>query len=195
MSHVTEILRQLESGQGIDAHQLFPLVYDELRKLAAAKLRHEPSGHTLQPTSLVHEAFLRLVDTDQALHWKSRKHFFAAAAEAMRRILVDSAKRKLRVKHGGLRERVDYDESSVPSPGLDENLLELDRNLVALDAALKQLEIEDPLSARLVELRHFGGLSNADAASMLEISPRTADRRWAYARAWLRRQLSQRPGT
>jgi RNA polymerase sigma factor (TIGR02999 family) len=195
MSEFGDIMRQLDSDQGIDAQRLFPLVYDELRKLASAKLRREALGQTLQPTALVHEAFLRLVDGEPATQWKSRKHFFAAAAEAMRRILVDSAKRKLRIKHGGTQQRIDLDASRLPCPAIEEDLVELDKNLLALDAALKQLSVEDPLAARLVELRHFGGMSNADAASVLEISPRTADRRWAYARAWLRRQLSQPPET
>jgi RNA polymerase sigma factor (TIGR02999 family) len=161
-----------------------PLVYDELRQLAAQKLAHEKPGQTLQATALVHEAYLRLVDTEKAQHWNSRGHFFAAAAEAMRRILVDQARRKQADKHGGGRLRVDLPEDlAAPEARSDD--------LVALDEALSRLERHDPDAARLVKLRYFAGLSHQEAAEALGISRGAADRLWALGRAWLFRQLAK----
>jgi RNA polymerase sigma factor (TIGR02999 family) len=183
MSDVTRILSALARGDRRAAGQLLPLVYRELRQLAAARMAAEAPGHTLDATALVHEAYLRLVGPADDARWDSRGHFFAAAAEAMRRILVDAARRKRRVKHGGGRNRLDLDDVEVASP-------DVRHDLVALDDALTRLEAEDPQAARLVELRHFTGLSIPDAARALGISPRTADRVWAFARAWLHRELS-----
>jgi RNA polymerase sigma factor (TIGR02999 family) len=162
---------------------LLPLVYDELRKLAAARMADEAPGNTLNATALVHEAYLRLVGPDDAARWDNRGHFFAAAAEAMRRILVEAARRKRRNKHGGGRKRIELDvaEPAAADPRHD---------LVALDAALTKLAAEDPQAAKLVELRHFTGMSVAEAARALGISPRSADRVWAFARAWLHRELT-----
>jgi RNA polymerase sigma factor (TIGR02999 family) len=185
MTEVTEILRQIEQGESVGAERLLPLVYAELKKLAAARLAQERPGQTLRPTALVHEAYLRLVDVKQAQAWKSRAHFFASAAGAMRRILVDAARRKRREKHGGNRKRVALDDIALAAPDLRHDLVEL-------DAALTRLAAEDPQAARLVELRHFGGQSIPEAAQVLGISPRTADRVWSYARAWLHRELTAR---
>jgi RNA polymerase sigma factor (TIGR02999 family) len=161
------------------AADLLPLVYDELRKLAAARIAGEAPGHTLQPTALVHEAYLRLVGPADAPRWDDRGHFFAAAAEAMRRILVDAARRKRTTRHGGDRKRVELpDVPADPDTG--------DDDLLALDAALTRLAAEDPVAARVVELRHFAGLSVEDAADALGLSRATAYRHWTYARAWLR---------
>jgi len=183
MNDVTRILAAIEQGEPHATEKLFPLVYDELRKLAAAKLAQEKPEQTLQATALVHEAYLRLVDVDQGQHWNSRGHFFAAAAEAMRRILVDQARRKQSERHGGGRLRVDLPEDlAAPEARSD--------NLVALDEALSRLERHDPDAARLVKLRYFAGLSHQEAAEMLGISRGSADRLWAFARAWLFRQLS-----
>ena len=183
MSEVTQILRQMEQGEPLAAERLLPLVYDELKKLAAARLAYELPGQTLQPTALVHEAYVRLVDVKQAQAWESRGHFFAAAAEAMRRILVDAARRKRRRKHGGDRKRVPFDDVAPEAPDFRHDLL-------ALDAALTRLAAQDGQAARLVELRHFAGQSVPEAAQVLGISPRTADRVWAYARAWLHREVT-----
>ena len=183
MIEVTRILRQIEDGEEDASERLLPLVYDELKKLAAARLAHEHPGQTLQPTALVHEAYVRLVDVKQVQRWESRGHFFAAAALAMRRILVDAARRKRREKHGGHRRRVSVDDVAVAAPDPRHDLL-------ALDAALNRLATEDPQAARLVELRHFAGLRTREAAQVLRISTRTADRLWAYARAWLRREIT-----
>jgi RNA polymerase sigma factor (TIGR02999 family) len=177
MQSVTQILSAIEQGDPRAADQLFPLVYDALRQLAAAKLADEAPGQTLQPTALVHEAYLRLVET-QAQQWNSRGHFFAAAAEAMRRILVDQARRKKSVKHGGGRVREALDEANVLAP-------EVGADLVALDEALEQLAARDAEAAKLVKLRFFAGLTSAQAAEALGISPRTADRAWTYARTFL----------
>jgi RNA polymerase sigma factor (TIGR02999 family) len=186
MSEVTRILSAIEQGDPTAAEQLLPLVYDELRKLAAQRLAQEAPGQTLQATALVHEAYLRLVDVEQAQHWNSRGHFFAAAAEAMRRILIDSARRRRRPKHGGDRRRVALDEAlSVSEPRED---------LLALDEALGRLAAEDPAKAELVKLRYFAGLSLAEAAGCLNISPATAKRRWTVARAWLFDALSEAGG-
>jgi RNA polymerase sigma factor (TIGR02999 family) len=182
MSDVTRILSGIERGDPHAAEQLLPLVYDELRKLAAQKLAHEAPGQTLQATALVHEAYLRLVDVDQAQHWNSRGHFFAAAAEAMRRILVDNARRKRSRKRGGDLMRQDLDGLEIATP-------EGPEDLVALDEALNKLAATDKTAAELVHLRFFAGLPLAEAAQILGIAPRTADRLWAYARAWLHQQI------
>jgi RNA polymerase sigma factor (TIGR02999 family) len=184
MSDVTQILSAIEAGDPHAAEQLLPLVYEELRQLAAQKLAQEKPGQTLQPTALVHEAYLRLVDVNLPQHWNSRGHFFAAAAEAMRRILVDKARRKQADKHGGGRLRIDLPEDlAAKEAGSDD--------LVALDEALSRLERHDPDAAQLVKLRYFGGLSHQEAAEALGISRGAADRLWALGRAWLFRQLSK----
>jgi RNA polymerase sigma factor (TIGR02999 family) len=183
MSQVTRILSAIEQGDPHAASQLLPLVYDELRTLAAHRLAHQTPGQTLQPTALVHEAYLRLVGDPAGHDWDSRGHFFAAAAEAMRRILVDNARRKGRRKRGGGLVRHDLDAAEqVAVPEVREDLL-------ALDEALTRLASVDPQAARLVELRYFAGLSIPDAAKALGVSPRTADRLWAFARAWLLREV------
>jgi RNA polymerase sigma factor (TIGR02999 family) len=181
MSEVTRVLSAIEQGDPQAAEQLLPLVYDELRRLAAAKLAQERPGQTLDATALVHEAYLRLVGKEDGPGWDGRGHFFAAAAEAMRRILVESARRKKRLKHGGGREREEAG-AELASPERPERLL-------ALDEALGRLAAVNPQTAELVKLRYFAGLSNADAAQALGISPRKADQVWAYARAWLREEL------
>jgi RNA polymerase sigma factor (TIGR02999 family) len=188
MDAITRLLNAIEHGEAHAAEQLLPLVYDELRKLAAHKLAQEKPGQTLQATALVHEAYLRLVGEEPARCWDGRGHFFAAAAEAMRRILVEAARRKRREKHGGDRNRVPVDDIAQAAPDRRHDLL-------ALDAALTRLATEDPQAARLVELRHFAGLTIAEAAQALEISPRTADRVWAYARAWLHREVTSGVGS
>ena len=182
MNGVTQILCAIERGDAGAAERLLPLIYDELRELAARRLAQEKPGQTLQATALVHEAYLRLVDAEGPRSWESRGQFFAAAAEAMRRILIDSARRKRRPKHGGDRNRVDLDDAGdvIESPVDD---------LLALDQALEKLASEDRISAELVKLRYFAGLSIDEAAAALGLSPRTADRRWAYARAWLRQEM------
>src|SRR5262245_50851746 len=181
MSDVTQILSRIESGDPTASEQLLPLIYDELRHLAAHRLSQEKPGQTLQATALVHEAYLRLVDVEQAQHWDSRGHFFAAAAEAMRRILIDNARRKKSEKRGGDRARVELDAGALliaPEDPAAEDIL-------ALDEALQQLETEDPLKARLVKLRYFAGLSLPEAAQALGISFSSAKRQWVYARSWL----------
>ena len=192
MSDVTEILNAIEHGDPQAAEQLLPLLYDELRRLAAQKLAQEKPGHTLQATALVHEAYLRLVQGSQSEQgglWASRRHFFAAAAEAMRRILVERARQRQSLKAGGGRQRIDLAdaEPTIDSPG-DE--------ILALHEALEELERKDRRKAELVKLRFFAGLTNEDAARALGISVSTADNDWAYARAWLRLQVSdeQAPG-
>jgi RNA polymerase sigma factor (TIGR02999 family) len=180
MKDVTRILSAIEQGEPKAAEQLLPLVYDELRKLAAQKLAQERPGQTLQATALVHEAYLRLVGDDDP-GWDNRRHFFAAAAEAMRRILIDRARHRQSARRGGALRRVPLEEgpslvAPVGGPGED---------VLALDEALRQLEAEDPIKARLVELRFFAGASLEDAAAMLGISPATAKRYWIYARSWL----------
>jgi len=178
MSEVTRILSAIEQGDPHAAEQLLPLVYDELRKLAAQKLAQEKPGQTLETTALVHEAYLRLVDVDRIQRWDSRGHFFAAAAEAMRRILVESARRRRSAKHGGQFRRLDLEAAqSLAEPPPDD--------LLALDEALDQLATEDPVKAELVKLRCFAGLSHQEAAEALGISRATADRYWAYAKSWL----------
>jgi RNA polymerase sigma factor (TIGR02999 family) len=186
MNDVTRILNAIDQGDPLAAEQLLPLVYDELRKLAAQKLNQEAPGQTLQATALVHEAYLRLVASGDASapreqHWDSRGHFFAAAAEAMRRILIDQARGKHSQKRGGSMRRVELDAGAqLAAP--EEHAAE---DLLALDEALQQLEIEDPLKARLVKLRYFAGLSLQEAAAGLGISTASAKRQWVYARAWL----------
>jgi RNA polymerase sigma factor (TIGR02999 family) len=184
MSDVTRILSQIEEGDFAATEQLLPLVYDELRRLAASKLAQESPGKTLQPTALVHEAFLRLVEPENQPKWETRGHFFAAAAEAMRRILVESARRKKRLKRGGDRQREMFDEAALAAPAEDERLLEL-------DAALEQFQLAQPRAAELVKLRYFAGLTNEQAAEALGISSATADRDWTYAKAWLLREMSK----
>src|SRR6266545_2980549 len=185
MSEVTNILAAAEQGDLHAAELLLPLVYDELRRLAAAKLAQETPGQTLQPTALVHEAYLRLVDVEKARHWNSRGHFFAAAAEAMRRILIDRARSKGARKHGGDFRRLDFDQ--VALVGDDEGSQD---ELLAVDEALTELEQHDAQTAQLVKLRYFGGLTHQAAADALGIGRRVADRLWALARAWLYRRLS-----
>jgi RNA polymerase sigma factor (TIGR02999 family) len=186
MTDVTRILSAIEQGDPHAAGQLLPLVYEELRKLAAQRLAHEKPGLTLQATALVHEAYLRLVDTPKAQTWNSRGHFFAAAAEAMRRILVEQARRKQSLKAGGGRQRLDLAdvEPAVGGPGPD---------LLALDDALQQLARKDPRKAELVKLRFFAGLTVGQAAQALGVAPSTADEDWAYARSWLRLAMGGGP--
>jgi RNA polymerase sigma factor (TIGR02999 family) len=181
MSEVTRILSGVEAGEPHAAEQLLPLVYDELRQLAAQKLAQEKPGQTLQATALVHEAYLRLVGKDQEQHWDSRRHFFAAAAEAMRRILIDQARHKHSAKAGGARQRLPLDEAATLAA--PQGAPEAD--LLALDEALQQLETEDPIKAQLVKLRFFADVALEDAAKMLGISAATAKRYWVYARSWL----------
>ncbi|HEV2971718.1 MAG TPA: ECF-type sigma factor [Pirellulales bacterium] len=183
MNEVTRILSAVEQGDPQAAEQLLPLVYNELRKLAAQRLAQEKPGQTLQATALVHDAYLRLVGGDATQHWNSRGHFFAAAAEAMRRILIDKARKKQRLKRGRGFQRVDLDavEVSVEEPPDD---------LVALDDALTKLAQKHPDKAALVKLRYFAGLTIDETAHVLGISPSTADRQWTYARAWLYRQVA-----
>jgi RNA polymerase sigma factor (TIGR02999 family) len=182
MSEVTHILAGIDAGDPHAAEQLLPLVYEELRKLAAQKLAQEKPGQTLQATALVHEAYLRLVDVKEAQRWNSSGHFFAAAAEAMRRILVENARHRSRAKHGGGRERIELDPSALVAP-------EIEEGLIALDGALDRLAKEDPLAAGLVKLRYFVGLTIPQAAEMLGVSARKADFLWSFARAWLRQEI------
>jgi RNA polymerase sigma factor (TIGR02999 family) len=182
MSDVTRILSAIEQGDRRAAEQLLPLVYDELRKLAAGKMASERPGQTLEATALVHEAYLRLVDVKQSQHWNSRGHFFAAAAEAMRRILIESARSKAREKRGGDWRRVDFEKLNVTTSVSPDQL-------VCLDDALTRLASLDHLAGELVKLRYFAGTALDDAASFLGISTATAYRHWAYARAWLRSEL------
>src|SRR5262245_58359887 len=182
MTEVTRVLNAMQQGDSQAAAQLLPLVYDELRKLAAQRLSREQPGQTLDPTALVHEAYVRLVDVEKAQHWGSRGHFFAAAAEAMRRILVDNARRKHSQKRGGDRAREDLDDLQPATPEPQEDLL-------ALDEALNKLAATDRAAADVVQLRYFAGLTLPEAAEALGISPRTAGRLWAFARAWLRREV------
>jgi len=195
MSEVTRILTAIEQGDPHAAEQLLPLVYEELRKLAAQKLAQEKPGQTLQATALVHEAYLRLVacsppapdgqrDKVEGAHWNSRGHFFAAAAEAMRRILVENARRKQANKHGGARQRVELADADVPVAGMDERWL-------LLDDALTRLAEQDAAAAQVAQLRLFAGLSADEAAELLGISRATAFRHWTYARAWLQARLQE----
>jgi RNA polymerase sigma factor (TIGR02999 family) len=182
MTGVTRILSAIEQGDPSAAAQLLPLVYEELRKLAAERVAQERPGQTLQATALVHEAYLRLVDTEKAQHWNSRGHFFAAAAEAMRRILVEGARKRGRLKRGGDRQRLDLDALQLSVRGAADEFL-------ALDEALTEFAQKHPDKAELVRLRYFAGLTVAEAARALGISTSTADRHWTYARAWLYRRI------
>ena len=182
MNNITQLLSAIEQGDPHAAEQLLPLVYDDLRKLAAQKMAQEAPGQTLQATALVHDAYFRLVDVENAQQWNNRGHFFAAAAEAMRRILVDHARQKRSRKRGGDLARQDLD-------GLEVSLPEIPEDLLALDEALTKLVATDKTAADLVHLRFFAGLPIAEAAQLLGISPRTADRLWAYARAWLHQEI------
>jgi RNA polymerase sigma factor (TIGR02999 family) len=184
MKDLTQILHSIEQGDQHAAEQLLPVVYDELRKLAAQKLAQEKPGQTLEATALVHEAYIRLVDTERAQHWDSRGHFFAAAAESMRRILIENARKKQRLKRGGGLERVDLDQIhlTVDNPSDD---------LIALDEAIAKLAKKAPKKAELVKLRFFAGLTIDEASKALAISTTTAERHWAYARAWLYREIAR----
>jgi RNA polymerase sigma factor (TIGR02999 family) len=183
MTDVTRILNAIEGGDQKATDELLPLVYDELRLLAAQKLSHEKPGHTLQATALVHEAYMRLIGSD-GQGWDNRGHFFKAAAEAMRRILVDNARRKKRLKRGGDRDRAELKEALIPIevPNID---------LIALDEALVKLEADDPTRANIVKLRYFGGLTLEQTAQVLRISTATANRHWACARSWLFMEISK----
>lgn len=183
MADVTQILSEIDAGDSSAPGRLLPLLYDELRRLAAKKLANERPGQTLQATALVHEAYLRLVDVEQAQHWNSRGHFFAAAAEAMRRILVDKARRKNTAKHGADWARIEIPDVEAATGSKTDNLL-------ALDEALTKLAEEEPAKAELVKLRYFAGLSVEEAANALGISRTTASRYWTYARVWLFSELS-----
>jgi RNA polymerase sigma factor (TIGR02999 family) len=186
MHEVTQILSAIEQGDPHAAEQLLPLVYAELRKLAAQRLAQEKPGQTLQATALVHDAYVRLVDVKKVQHWNSRGHFFAAAAEAMRRILVEQVRHKRRLKHGGARRRVDLDSacSVTDPPSLD---------LLALNDAVSKLAAIEPAKANLVKLRFFAGLTMPEAAAVLEISLATAERDWTFARTWLYAELTDHP--
>jgi len=186
MADVTQILSAIEAGDPRAAAELLPLVYDELRKLASARLAEEKPGQTLQATALVHEAYLRLVGGSQPQDWSGRGHFFAAAAEAMRRILVEAARRKKTLKRGGERARVELDEVAASEGRFDE--------LLAVSDALTDLEREDPRKAALVKLRYFTGLTLEEAARALGMSRATADRHWGYAKAWLYRRIAGAEG-
>ena len=185
MTEVTRILSAIENGDPHAAEQLLPLVYDELRKLAAQRLAQETPGQTLQATALVHEAYLRLVDVRDAQHWDGRGHFFAAAAEAMRRILVERARHKATRKRGGRLQRLDLDQLALPADERSDALL-------ALDEALTELEEHDAQAAGLVKLRYFAGLGHQEAAQALGVTRRVADRLWALARAWLYQRIGER---
>ena len=182
MSDVSRILSAMENGDPVAAAELLPLVYDQLRALAAQKLAHEPSGQTLQATALVHDAYLRVVENGKTLGWNGRGHFFAAAATAMRRILIERAREKRRQIHGGGRQRLELHSEIVAA-------IEPNQDLFALDAALSKLAESDPIKAQLVDLRYFAGFTRDEAAKILGISSKTADRYWAYVRAWLRREM------
>jgi RNA polymerase sigma factor (TIGR02999 family) len=183
MSDVTQILQQIDRGDLSAAEKLLPLVYQELRRLAAARMAHESPDHTLQATALVHEAYLRLVGGDQPQQWSGRGHFFGAAAEAMRRILVESARHKRRIKAGGEARFLSLDNLQLPAPNSDNQLLEVDDALCALAC-------EDPLAARVVELKYFGGLDHEEVAAVLRVTVYRARQKWTYARAWLRERLA-----
>lgn len=184
MSDVTKILNQIEHGDPSAADQLLPLVYQELRSLAAQKLANEKPGQTLQATALVHDAYLRLVGSASKASWNSRGHFFAAAAEAMRRILIENARRKQRIRYGGGRRRIELDKLDLADSKATDDLL-------ALDEALQRLESDEPVVAEVVKLRYFAGLTIEQTASALEISVRMVNRHWAYAKAWLFRELDE----
>jgi RNA polymerase sigma factor (TIGR02999 family) len=183
MGDVTQILFQIEEGDGQAAEKLLPLVYDELRKLAAARMAQENPGQTLQATALVHEAYIRLVDVDKAQRWDSRGHFFAAAAEAMRRILVDAARRKRSLRRGGAGHRRDLLDGDITVETVSDELLDMDE-------ALNRLAAAEPRTAELVKLRVFAGMTVEEAATVMRMSPRAAKRDWAYGRAWLQREIN-----
>jgi RNA polymerase sigma factor (TIGR02999 family) len=184
MQDITHLLHQCDEGDPQAAAEILPLVYDELRKLAAAKMAEERCDHTLQPTALVHEAYLRLVGSDGENEWDGRGHFFAAAAEAMRRLLVESARRSQRVKHGGDKQRIAFDQIDLPGISVG------DVDLVALDDVLHQLAEEDPTACEVVKLRYFTGLTIEQTAQALGVSVSTTNRNWAYAKAWLYQKLN-----
>jgi RNA polymerase sigma factor (TIGR02999 family) len=184
VSEAPQLIEAIHHGDPKAAEELLPLVYEELRKLAASKMANEAAGNTLQPTALVHEAWLRLVGNDNP-KFAGRAHFFAAAAEAMRRILIDRARRKYALRHGGGQERVDIQQIDLASPGADDQLL-------AVNDALDKLAALDPTEAELVKLRYFVGLTTEEAASLLDISPRTAGNYWAHARTWLYHEITVR---
>jgi len=181
MTDVTRILERAQQGDALAAQELLPLVYEELRRIAAYKMASEQAGHTLQPTALVHEAWMRLVGNDSP-NFANRAHFFASAAEAMRRILIESARRRSRLKRGGKLERVELEDLPIAAPDRDETLL-------AMDEALAALEKEDPDKARIVKLKFFVGLTNQQVADSLGVAERTVERTWAYAKAWLFRAI------
>ena len=183
MSDVTRILAAIEQGDVRAVDELFPLVYQELRQLAAQRMSQEQPGQTLQATALVHEAYLRLVGGEEQ-RWSSSRHFFSAAAEAMRRILIENARRKKQIRHGGGRKRVDFDAADVAGEMPSDEL-------IALDEALERLSVEDKVAAELIKLRFFAGLTMEQAAEVLGIARRTADRNWAYARAWLYKEVNK----
>ena len=183
MTNITQILSRLDDGDSSAADQLLPLVYSELRKLAAVRLANESPGQTLEATALVHDAYLRIVGGGEERRWDGRGHFFAAAAEAMRRILVENARRKSRRKHGGGMKRQRVEDAQIVAS-------EVHEDLISLDTALEKLEAVDPKAVRLVHLRYFAGCTNAEAAEMMGISARTADRLWAFARAWLHQEIT-----
>ena len=183
MTEVTRILNQIEEGDPTAACQLLPLVYDELKRLAAYKMANERPGQTLQATALVHDAYLRLIDSEKQQTWNSRGHFFAAAAESMRRILVERARKKQRLRHGGGRKRLDLDIVNMADP---ENY----EFLAALDQAIESLNDENATAAQVVKLRFFAGLTIEQTAESLDISVRTANRHWAYAKAWIYQQIT-----
>lgn len=186
MSEVTVLMERLQQGDGRAADELLPMVYEELRQLAASRLAQEASDHTLQPTALVHEAWLRLVgqgDPESRPEWNGRAHFFGAAAEAMRRILVERARKKARIRHGGAQQRVDFEQASFASKDPDETVL-------ALNDALERLALESPLKAEVVKLRYFAGMEHAETARALGIAEITVRRHWKYARAWLYTELN-----
>lgn len=184
MSQITQILQDAERGDPRAAEELLPLVYNELRKLAAAKMANEPTGHTLQPTALVHEAWLRLVGNDAQIQFANRAHFFAAAAEAMRRILIERARRKGAGKRGGNWQRIDLDKVEIAAEADDDTLL-------VVNEALEKLAKEDPNAAEIAKLRFFGGLTLEEAAQALGVTERTANRYWAFARVWLFDEVRQ----
>jgi len=188
MSDVTRILSQIEAGDPAAAEELLPLVYDELRKLAAVRLAQEKPGQTLQATALVHDAYIRLVDVAKAQHWDSRRHFFSAAAESMRRLLVERARRKGRLKRGGQQNRIPLEEVDI---AIEDTRLDV----LALDEALSKLAAQSPEQAEIVQLRFFAGLSHEEVAEMLGVSTITVKRHWRYARVWLLQQMEGTRGS
>lgn len=182
MSDVTQILQAIQSGDRHATNELLPVIYDHLRRLASQKLAHEPAGITIQATALVHEAYVRLVDIDTEPRWENRGHFFAAAAEAMRRILIENARKKLRIKHGGEFDRIEMTDVIAETSGQPERLIEL-------DAALTKLSAEDSTAAEVVQLHFFAGQSLDDVATFLGMSRATAYRHWTYARSWLKCEM------